>query len=47
MELIDDRYAVQSYPGGGGNAAGGNAAGDEVPLATIPGCTVDFRKVFI
>jgi len=41
MELIDNRYAVRSHSGGGNGVAG-----DEVPLATIPGCTVDFKKVF-
>jgi len=35
MELINNRYAIRSYSGE-----------DEVPLATIPGCTVDFKKVF-
>ena len=35
MELIDNRYAIRSYSGE-----------DEVPLATIPGCTVDFKKIF-
>jgi len=41
MELINNRYAIRSYSGGGSDSAG-----DEVPLATIPGCTVDFKKVF-
>ena len=35
MELIDNRYTIRSYSGE-----------DEVPLATIPGCTVDLKKVF-
>jgi Uma2 family endonuclease len=35
MELIDGRYAIRAYSGE-----------DEVPLATIPGCTVDFKKIF-
>jgi len=35
MELINNRYAIRSWSGE-----------DEVPLATIPGCTVDFKKVF-
>ena len=35
MELIDNRYAIRSYSGE-----------DEVPLVTIPGCTVDFKKIF-
>jgi Uma2 family endonuclease len=35
LELIDGRYFVHAYSGE-----------DEVPLASIPGCTVDFKKVF-
>jgi Uma2 family endonuclease len=35
MELIDGRYTTRSYSGE-----------DQVPLAAIPGCAVDFRKVF-
>jgi len=35
MELINNRYVIRSWSGE-----------DEVPLATIPGCTVDFKKVF-
>ena len=33
--LVDDRYVFQAYSGK-----------DEVSLASIPGCTVDFKKVF-
>jgi Uma2 family endonuclease len=35
LELIDGRYTIRTYSGE-----------DEVPLAAIPGCTVDFKKVF-
>jgi Uma2 family endonuclease len=35
LELIDGKYFVRSYSGEA-----------EVPLASIPGCTVDFKKVF-
>jgi len=35
LELIDGRYFVHAYSGE-----------DEVPLASIPGCTIDFKKVF-
>jgi Uma2 family endonuclease len=35
LELIDGRYTIHAYSGG-----------DEVPLVSIPGCTVDFKKVF-
>jgi Uma2 family endonuclease len=35
MKLIDGRYLVRPYSGK-----------DEVPLASIPGCAVDFKKVF-
>jgi len=35
LELIEGRYFVHAYSGE-----------DEVPLASIPGCAVDFKKVF-
>ena len=35
LELIDGRYFTRAYGGE-----------DEVPIASIPGCTVDFKKVF-
>jgi Uma2 family endonuclease len=35
LELVDGKYAIHAYGGE-----------DEVPLASIPGCTVDFKKVF-
>ena len=35
LELIEGRYFVHAYSGE-----------DEVPLASIPGCTVNFKKVF-
>ena len=35
LELINGRYVFHAYDGD-----------DEVPLASIPGCTVDFKKVF-
>ena len=35
LELINGRYVFHAYGGG-----------DEVPLTSIPGCTVDFKKVF-
>jgi len=35
LELIEGRYTFRAYSGK-----------DEVPLAAIPGCTVDFKKVF-
>ena len=35
LEMIDGRYVIRTYTGS-----------DEVPLVSIPGCTVDFKKVF-
>jgi Uma2 family endonuclease len=35
LELVDGRYVIHPYSGE-----------DEAPLASIPGCTVDFKKVF-
>jgi Uma2 family endonuclease len=35
LELVDGRYVFHAYSGE-----------DEVQLASIPGCTVDFKKVF-
>ncbi|MCL1836192.1 MAG: Uma2 family endonuclease [Treponema sp.] len=35
LELVNGRYVIHTYEGS-----------DEVPLASIPGCTVDFKKVF-
>jgi Uma2 family endonuclease len=35
LELVDGEYMVTDYSGE-----------DEVPLASIPGCVVDFKKVF-
>jgi Uma2 family endonuclease len=35
LELVNEKYLHSAYSGE-----------DEVPLASIPGCTVDFKKVF-
>ena len=35
LELVDGRYVTRAYTGA-----------DEVPIASIPGCAVDFKKVF-
>jgi Uma2 family endonuclease len=35
LELVDGRYVTRAYTGE-----------DEVQLASVPGCTVDFKKVF-
>ena len=36
LELVDGEYVNRSYTGE-----------DDVPLTSIPGCTVDFKKVFL
>ena len=35
LELVNGRYIFQAYSGD-----------DEVPLTSVPGCTVDFKKIF-
>ena len=35
LDMVDGKYFFRAYNGG-----------DEVPVASIPGCTVDFKKVF-
>lgn len=35
LEYVDGRYCYKSYSGE-----------DEIPLVTVPGCAIDFKKVF-